>query len=61
MNLIEDVEIACPQCGEPFAIQVDTEAGDYTTIEDCAVCCRPMTISIRCRPGEVIAVDVDAA
>lgn len=61
MNLIEDVEIACPQCGEPFAIQVDTGGGDYATIEDCAVCCRPMTISIRCRPGEVTAVEVDAA
>jgi len=61
MNLVEDVEIECPQCGEPFAIQVDTEEGDYTTIEDCAVCCRPMNITIRCQPGRVISVDVDAA
>ncbi|MEI6337057.1 MAG: CPXCG motif-containing cysteine-rich protein [Verrucomicrobiota bacterium] len=60
MNLVEDIEINCPQCGESFAIEVDTEAGSYTTVEDCAVCCRPMTISIRCHPGEVESVDVQA-
>ncbi len=60
MNLIEDIEVACPQCGEVFAIAVDTEAGSYSTIEDCAVCCRPMTISIHCRPGEVQSIDVQA-
>ena len=58
MNLIEDIEVACPHCGESFAIEADTEAGSYTTIEDCAVCCRPMAISIQCRPGEVQSVDV---
>ncbi len=60
MNLIEDIEINCPQCGESFAIEVDTEAGPYTTVEDCAVCCRPMTIAIRCCPGVVESVDVQA-
>jgi hypothetical protein len=61
MNLVEDVEIECPQCGEAFAIQVDTEAGDYDTVEDCAVCCRPMAVSVRCVPGRVLSVDVEAA
>ncbi len=58
MNLAEDAEINCPYCWEPFAISVDTEGGSYTTIEDCAVCCRPIAISIRCRPGEVESIDV---
>ncbi len=48
MNLIEDTTIACPFCGESFAIEVDTEEGSYTTIEDCAVCCRPLALTIRC-------------
>lgn len=61
MNLVEDVEIACPFCGESFAIEVDTEAGSYTTVEDCAVCCRPMTISVRCQPGQVENVEVEPA
>ncbi|MBN8708477.1 MAG: hypothetical protein BGO12_18445 [Verrucomicrobia bacterium 61-8] len=59
MNLIEDTTIACPFCGESFAIEVDTEEGSYTTIEDCAVCCRPLALTIRCHPGEVETIDVE--
>jgi phage terminase large subunit GpA-like protein len=61
MDLVEDVEVECPHCGEIFAIQVDTEEGSYSTIEDCAVCCRPIQIQVKCRPGEVISVDASAA
>ncbi len=59
MNLDEDIIIACPQCGEQFAIQADTSGGSYETIEDCAVCCRPMTVSIHCRPGEIQSVSIE--
>jgi hypothetical protein len=59
MNLIEDIEVVCPYCGSSFAIEADTEAGSYSTVEDCAVCCRPIAISIRCRPGEVEAVEAE--
>lgn len=61
MNLIEDVEIACPYCGETFAIAVDTEGGSYETTEDCSVCCRPIAISISCRPGRVESVSTEPA
>lgn len=61
INLEEDITIACPQCGAEFAIAVTTEAGSYETIEDCAICCRPMTISIRCQPGEILGIDIEPA
>ncbi len=61
MNLIEDVEIVCPYCGQSFAIEVDTEAGSYSEVEDCAVCCRPMTLSIRCQPGRIEGIDIQSA
>jgi phage terminase large subunit GpA-like protein len=61
MNIVEDVEVPCPHCGEIFAIEVDTAGGDLTMVEDCAVCCRPMTIAIRCEPGEVQSVDISPA
>jgi len=59
MNLIEDVEIVCPYCGETFSIAVNTEAGSYTTTDDCAVCCRPIAISLQCQPGQVESVEVE--
>jgi len=58
VNLTEDIEIECPYCWEPFAIEVSTEGGSYQTTEDCAVCCRPIAVTVRCSPGEIESVDV---
>jgi Cysteine-rich CPXCG len=59
MNLVEDIEVICPYCGSSFTIEADTEEGSYATIEDCSVCCRPVSVSIRCRPGKVEAVEAE--
>jgi hypothetical protein len=58
LNYLVDAEIECPYCGESFTISVDTSQGDQTMIEDCTVCCRPMSIELQCSPGEVLGVDV---
>jgi len=62
MDWIEEILIECPQCGECFAIQVETAAeGSVELIEDCAVCCRPAAVSITVREGEVTGVTVDVS
>jgi len=61
MNPIEDVELSCPYCGGMFAIEVDTGTARTDLIEDCAVCCRPIQLAIRCEGGEVVAVDASRA
>lgn len=44
MNYLEYQQISCPYCGESLEIQVDyQEAGDQY-IEDCQVCCCPITL-----------------
>lgn len=53
--MIIDLELECPHCGESFTSTADTSAGSYQTVEDCAVCCRPMVVHIECEPGEVRA------
>jgi hypothetical protein len=35
--------VVCPYCGETFATNVDISAGSQQYIEDCQVCCRPIT------------------
>ena len=42
----------CPNSGEPFETHPDTSAGSQRYVEDCAVCCRPIEVSLR--------VDADA-
>jgi hypothetical protein len=62
MDWVEEILVECPQCGESFAIQVETDADRVVEmIEDCAVCCRPATISVTTREGEVTTVAVEAA
>ncbi len=44
---IENVEINCPYCGELIEIVIDCSAGNQNYIEDCEVCCRPITLDIK--------------
>jgi hypothetical protein len=62
MDWLEEILIDCPQCGEPFAIQVETaEPGAVEMIEDCAVCCRPALVTVTTAAGQVRDVRVEAA
>ncbi len=62
MDWLEEILIDCPQCGESFAIQIETAvSGTIEMIEDCAVCCRPATVRITTCEGEVSGVEVEAA
>ncbi len=39
-------DVACPYCGETISLAVDTSAGAQRYIEDCHVCCRPITVQL---------------
>lgn len=39
-------DIECPCCGEPITLVLDTSAGPQRYIEDCQVCCRPITVDL---------------
>jgi hypothetical protein len=56
MELIVETDIACPHCGEIFPLAVDTSQSEQSLVEDCTVCCRPIQLTIACRPGEVLDV-----
>lgn len=45
--MIESVVLHCPYCGESFESGADTSVGDQDYTEDCAVCCRPIVVSLR--------------
>lgn len=55
MNLLQELTVDCPWCGETFVTLADTSEGDHSHIEDCTVCCRPISIWIECAPGEIFS------
>ena len=58
MNPSEPAHVSCPYCGELLEIAIDASAGHQEYIEDCQVCCNPMTIRIRLGADGEPSVDV---
>ena len=46
MNTTDTANIICPNCGERITIVVDCSISRQVYIEDCEVCCRPITLEI---------------
>lgn len=46
MWLTDALDVSCPYCGEVIEIVVDLSESEQQYIEDCSVCCRPMTVSV---------------
>jgi hypothetical protein len=44
--MLPSTVIDCPYCGEAIELLIDDSAGDQRYIEDCHVCCRPITIIV---------------
>ncbi|HME87933.1 MAG TPA: CPXCG motif-containing cysteine-rich protein [Chthoniobacterales bacterium] len=58
MEFLVETEITCPHCGEVFPLQIDTSQSKQSLIEDCAVCCQPITLRIRSLPGVVVDLTI---
>ena len=53
---LQDVE--CPYCGEVISLALDASAGAQRYIEDCHVCCRPITVVLDVDADDGIRVQV---
>ena len=42
----ESVSSMCPYCGEPIELLVDCSVRKQNYIEDCQVCCKPITVHV---------------
>jgi hypothetical protein len=57
---MEPVKLRCPFCGERFETLADDSAGDADYIEDCPVCCRPISLHLRtASDGGFAGLDAD--
>jgi hypothetical protein len=62
--MLPSVSINCPYCGETIELLVDALpdelGGGQRYIEDCQVCCRPITVSVSTDADGELRVDVAA-
>jgi hypothetical protein len=54
-------EAMCPYCGETITLFLDLSVEDQSYIEDCSVCCQPMTVTYSSADGELSTLQVGAA
>ncbi|HTT09093.1 MAG TPA: CPXCG motif-containing cysteine-rich protein [Gammaproteobacteria bacterium] len=61
MNALIEKSVDCPYCGERIELLLDPSAGETQEyVEDCAVCCQPMTVSFTVANGLVRRLTVGA-
>ncbi len=46
MNELAEQSIGCPYCGETIEVLIDSTDVDQQYIEDCQVCCKPITFLV---------------
>ncbi len=46
MFQLSESEVMCPYCGEFIDVYVDPSVSHQRYIEDCQVCCRPITLVV---------------
>jgi len=54
--MLHSIHVTCPFCGERFEALVDASGGDAEYVEDCPVCCRPITLRLS-TDGDDITLD----
>ena len=58
MTLHEELDIECPYCGERITLAVDCSVGSQEYIEDCQVCCRPISLHVTVNEEDLPQVEV---
>ena len=53
-------EVSCPYCGEVITLFLDLSVESQIYIEDCSVCCQPMTVSYTVEEGELASLSAEA-
>ena len=46
MNNLQEKRVSCPYCGERIHVLLDPSVPHQNYIEDCQVCCRPITFDV---------------
>lgn len=58
MNCLEEKTIVCPYCGEEIDVLVDASISEQEYIEDCQVCCRPISFIVKVDISNEIILNV---
>jgi len=58
LDTLSEQIVGCPYCGESVVMLVDPEDVGHAYVEDCQVCCRPITVLVTEATGEGFRVEL---
>ena len=58
MHGIQSQNVYCPYCGECFEAIIDCSVPEQSYIEDCEVCCSPISFQVLVLPGGTCDIQV---
>lgn len=58
MNSLDEKKVDCPYCGETIDVLIDPSVASQNYIEDCQVCCQPITFDVVVDGDENIFIQV---
>jgi len=58
--MLEEHFFQCPYCWQQISMLLDFTAGGQTYVEDCEICCRPITVSYEAEDGSLVSFSADA-
>jgi hypothetical protein len=59
--MLEEYFFTCPYCWEKISMLLDLTSGGQTYVEDCEVCCNPISIYFDVEDGAVASFQADAS
>lgn len=57
MHSLQTRSLRCPYCGERIEIVVDCSIPHQEYVEDCNVCCRPITVQVLVRADDDVTIE----
>ena len=61
MILVQGRDATCPHCWETITLTLDLSVPEQSYIEDCPVCCKPLTVSYSASNGEIVEFNVEGS
>lgn len=55
-NDLKPRSIRCPYCGETIDVLLDCSIAEQSYIEDCQVCCRPISLDVTVADDDSVVV-----
>jgi hypothetical protein len=59
MSLLQGQDATCPHCWETIELTLDLSVPEQSYIEDCPVCCKPMSVSYTVIDGAIDQLTVE--